>query len=124
MVTKLRVTIPIRIVCAILAPKQEHRHVLSFQFGRNVWKSFLEVLEPTVAVGRITTRQHPFNLRLFHRKKHRDGDAAGLRQCDVFVDCTLVQVQFPAYRPVRFSIQMETQRLFDLVHFFTFTCHG
>ena len=44
----------------------EHRHVLSFQFGCNVWKPFLEVLEPTVAVGRITARQHPFNLRLFH----------------------------------------------------------
>ncbi len=37
---------------------------------------------------------------------------------------TLVQVQFAAYRPVCLPVKMETQRLFDLVHFFTFSCHS
>lgn len=98
--------------------------MLPFQFGCDVWKTLLELLEPVVTVSRITAGQSPFYLRFFHSEKHRDGDATGFRQIDVFVDCTLVQVQFSAYRPVRFSVKMETQRLRDLVHFFAFTCHG
>lgn len=68
--------------------------------------------------------EHSFDLWLLHRKKFWDGDAAGLRQCDVLVARTLVQVQFPAYRPVRLTVEMKTQRLLDLIHFFAFTCHG
>ena len=116
--------VSVRLLHPVFAPEQVHRHVLPFQFRSDVRKAFLEILEAVVAVCGIASRQNPLDLRLLHRQKHRDGDAAGLRQRDALVDRTLVQVQFPAYRPVRLSVKMKTQRLFDLVHFFAFTCHG
>ena len=124
MVAELRVSVPVRPLHPVFPPEQIHRHVLPLQFRRDVRKTLLEILEAVVAVCGIASCQHPLDLRLLHRQEYRDGDAAGLRQRDIFVDRTLVQVQFPAYRTVRLSVQMKTQRLFDLVHFFTFTCHG
>lgn len=97
MKAELRIPISVRLLRPVLAPEQIHRHVLPLQLRRNVWKTFLEVLEPVVAVCRIAAGQHPFDLRLFHRQQRREGDTAGLRQCDILVDRTLVQVQFPAY---------------------------
>ena len=100
MITELSVTVPVRIPCPVLAPEKIHRHVFPLQFRCDIWETLLEVLEPPVAVRRTAARQHTLNLWLFHGQKCRYGYPAGLCQSDVFVDRTLVQVQFTAYRPV------------------------
>ena len=108
MEAELRVAVAVGVLPTVFPPQQVHRHMLPLQLRYDVWQPLLESLEAVVAVGRVTVCQHALYLGLLHRQQRRDGDAAGLGHFDIFVDRALVDAQFPAYLPVRFSVYMKT----------------